>query len=602
MSGVATGCVVALLVAVSSPAAATDTVGLVETDSGRWHLFDESFGRFSFFFGDPGDIPFVGDWDCDGVDTPGLFRASDAFVYLRNANSQGIADVRFFFGNPDDVPIVGDFNGDGCDTVSIYRPSVQRFFIVNTLGANDGGLGAADYDFGFGDPGDKPVTGDWDNDGITEVGLHRESTGLFYWRNTLDTGTATGDIIFGDPNDRFVSGDWGGTAGFDSPAVFRPSDETFYFRHTLTQGNADRMATVASLGSAPVAGDFGRITTVPRLALEAIGTFSSPLLVAAPAGDHRLFVVERGGSVKVVDGGAVSTFLTVAGVKSGGEQGLLGMAFHPTKSLLYVSYTNSSGDSVLAEYSYSSGSADPGSRRQLLTVDQPASNHNGGMVAFGPDGYLYWGLGDGGGGGDPFGNGQDPATLLGSILRIDPDGGVPYAVPPGNPFVGGGGAAEVFLYGVRNPWRFSFDGSNLYVGDVGQDIWEEVSVVDISNAAGANLGWNRTEGAHCFGGACSFSGITLPVAEYSHDSGCSVTGGYVYRGSELGGLAGTYLYGDFCSGRIWSLRLVGGVATDQMELTPQLGKVPSLASFGTDGFGELYVVSLGGTVYKLVAG
>jgi hypothetical protein len=204
-------------------------------------------------------VPFVGDWDCDGTATPGLFRQSDALAYLRNANTQGVADIKFFFGNPSDVPLAGDFNGNGCDTVSIYRPSEQRFYIINKLGENNGGLGAADYSFLFGNPGDKPVTGDWDGDSIDEVGLHRESTGSFYWRNTLDTGVADGDIFYGDPGDRFIAGDWGVVDGRDTPAVFRPSNVTFYFRHTLTQGVADSqlVGTGAGSGWLPVAGTFG---------------------------------------------------------------------------------------------------------------------------------------------------------------------------------------------------------------------------------------------------------------------------------------------------------------------------------------------------------
>jgi hypothetical protein len=211
----------------------------------------------SFFYGNPGDISFMGDWDCDGVDTPGLFRQSDAFAYLRNSNTQGIADIRFFFGNPSDIPLAGDFNNDGCDTLSLYRPSTQEFFIINELGENEGGLGAADFSFIFGNPGDKPVVGDWDGDGIDEIGLHRESTGLFYWRNTLDTGIADGTIFFGNPGDRFVAGDWGIVNDEDTPAVFRPSDTTFYFRHTLTQGNADSQFVFGQSGWLPVAGEFG---------------------------------------------------------------------------------------------------------------------------------------------------------------------------------------------------------------------------------------------------------------------------------------------------------------------------------------------------------
>jgi parallel beta-helix repeat protein len=232
-------------------------VALVDTSQGMWHLRHSENDVTSFFYGNPGDIPFLGDWDCDGIATPGLFRQSDAFAYLRNSNSQGIADIRFFFGNPSDIPLAGDFNGDGCDTLSIYRPSEARFYIVNALGTNDGGLGPADYSFLFGNLGDKPVVGDWDGDGIDEIGLHRESTGLFYWRNTLDTGNADGTIFFGDPGDRFVAGDWGIVDGKDTPGLFRPSNTTFYFRHTLTAGNADSQLEFGQTGWMPVAGDFG---------------------------------------------------------------------------------------------------------------------------------------------------------------------------------------------------------------------------------------------------------------------------------------------------------------------------------------------------------
>jgi parallel beta-helix repeat protein len=232
-------------------------VALVDTSQGMWHLRHNQSDIDSFFYGNPGDVPFMGDWDCDGIATPGLFRQSDAFAYLRNTNSQGIADIRFFFGNPSDIPLAGDFNGDGCDTLSIYRPSEARFYIVNALGTNDGGLGPADYSFLFGNLGDKPVVGDWDGDGIDEIGLHRESTGLFYWRNTLDTGNADGTIFFGDPGDRFVAGDWGIVDGKDTPGLFRPSDTTFYFRHTLTAGNADSQLEFGQPAWIPVAGDFG---------------------------------------------------------------------------------------------------------------------------------------------------------------------------------------------------------------------------------------------------------------------------------------------------------------------------------------------------------
>jgi uncharacterized delta-60 repeat protein len=234
-------------------------VGLVDPTSGLWHLRGSTAAITSFYYGNPADHPFMGDWNCDGIDTPGLFRQSDAYAYLRNANTQGIADIRFYFGNPSDIPLAGDFNGDDCDTLSIYRPAEQRFYIMNKLGENEGGLGAAEYSFLFGNPGDKPVVGDWDGDGIDEVGLHRESSGFFYYRNTLTTGNADGQFYFGNPGDRFIAGDWGVVDGADTPAVFRPSNLTFYFRHTLTPGNADYQFTWTGAGTGwlPIAGEFG---------------------------------------------------------------------------------------------------------------------------------------------------------------------------------------------------------------------------------------------------------------------------------------------------------------------------------------------------------
>ena len=233
-------------------------VGLVDPATGIWRLRDGAGVVSQFYYGNPGDYPFVGDWDCDTVDTPGLYRQSDGFAYLRNSNTQGVADLTFFFGNPGDIPLAGDFNGDGCDTLSIYRPSEARFYIINELGKDGGGLGAADYSFLFGDAGDKPVVGDWDGDGIDEIGLHRETSGFFYYRNSLTTGIADGQFYFGDPGDRFVSGDWGVVDGADTPGLFRPSNTMFYFRHTLTQGNADSQFTWTGAGTnwLPVAGDF----------------------------------------------------------------------------------------------------------------------------------------------------------------------------------------------------------------------------------------------------------------------------------------------------------------------------------------------------------
>ena len=231
-------------------------IGMVDPTTGLWYLRQGAAPQTQFFYGNPGDFPFMGDWNCDGTETPGLYRQSDGFAYLRNVNSQGNADIRFFFGNPGDIPLAGDFNNDGCDTLSIYRPSQARFYIINELGSNDGGLGAADFSFDFGNFGDKPVVGDWDGDGIDEIGLHRESSGLFYFRNTLSTGNADGQFFFGNPGDRFVAGDWGIVDGKDTPAVFRPGNATFYFRYTNTQGPADELLQWGSGGWLPVAGDF----------------------------------------------------------------------------------------------------------------------------------------------------------------------------------------------------------------------------------------------------------------------------------------------------------------------------------------------------------
>ncbi len=236
--------------------AGMDSVGLVDTAMGVWHLRDLDGDVKFFFYGNPGDLPFMGDWDCDGVDTPGLYRQSDGFVYLRNDNSQGIADVRFFFGNPGDVPVSGDFDGDGCDTVSIYRPSTGRFFVINTLGSSGSGLGPADFDFLFGNLGDDPIIGDWDGDGVDTVGLFRESTSLVYLRDSNTEGTADLRFIFGDPFDRHVAGDWDGD-GDDSTAVFRPGETRFYLKNANGFGAADASFLFGRFDWLPIAGDFG---------------------------------------------------------------------------------------------------------------------------------------------------------------------------------------------------------------------------------------------------------------------------------------------------------------------------------------------------------
>lgn len=235
---------------------APETVGLVNRSTGQWHLRNGAGDVTTFYYGNPGDYPFMGDWDCNGVDTPGLYRQSDGYVYLRNTNTQGVANLRYFIGNPGDIPIAGDFDNDGCDTVSLYRPSEGRVYIFNSLGANDSGLGVADLAYYFGNPGDLPFVGDFDNDGTDTIGLHRQSTGIVYFRNSHTAGVADNQFFFGDPGDRMFAGDWN-SDGTDSPGLYRPGNTTFYFRYTNTQGVADAQFVWGSAGWHPVAGEFG---------------------------------------------------------------------------------------------------------------------------------------------------------------------------------------------------------------------------------------------------------------------------------------------------------------------------------------------------------
>ena len=247
---------VLLVIGLATSVAATEDFGLVNSNTAEWRLRDSGGAVISFTFGNPGDLAIMGDWNCDGIATPGMYRQSGGFVYLRNSNSSGAADILFFFGDPGDVPIVGDFNGNGCDTVSIYRPGTQTFHIINKLGRSNSGLGAADVSYAFGDPGDKPFVGDFDGDGIDTVGLHRESTGLVYFRQSHSRGVADASFMFGDPGDRFVAGDWNGNS-IDSPSLFRPSTGQMFFRFTNTQGVADSVLYLGTGSESPVAGDFG---------------------------------------------------------------------------------------------------------------------------------------------------------------------------------------------------------------------------------------------------------------------------------------------------------------------------------------------------------
>jgi glucose/arabinose dehydrogenase len=335
------------------------------------------------------------------------------------------------------------------------------------------------------------------------------------------------------------------------------------------------------------------------------GVVNPVTLTHAGDGSGRLFVVEQRGIVKILRNGVVSPtpFLNITSlVRSGGEQGLLGLAFPPEFTIrnnFYVNYTNRTGigNTVLARFGLSSNPdrADPASRAELLSITQPFANHNGGQLAFGPDRMLYAGSGDGGSGGDPQGNAQRLTTLLGKILRVDVLAGTnPYAIPAGNPF-----GSEIWGYGLRNPWRFSFDRltGDLYLADVGQNLREEINFQAAGSGAGANYGWNVMEASSCFADpSCSSAGLTLPVAEYLHGSGdCSVTGGYVYRGSNPA-LRGIYIYGDFCSGRIWGLRRNGTNWESKLLNDTTL----SISTFGEDEAGELYLADYGsGEIYRV---
>jgi glucose/arabinose dehydrogenase len=364
-------------------------------------------------------------------------------------------------------------------------------------------------------------------------------------------------------------------------------------------------------------GDQAQGTPPPPAALQitlvAAGSgFAQPVQVThAGDGSGRTFVVEQAGTIRTLDNAAAPPFLDIRDrVLSGGERGLLSVAFPPRfaqTGRFYVNYTRTpDGATVVSRFLVPGGSpfADNASETILMNVSQPFANHNGGQLAFGPDGYLYIGMGDGGSGGDPQNNGQNKGTLLGKILRIDVEAGQdPYVVPPGNPFLSDNTArGEIWALGLRNPWRFSFDRAtgDLYIGDVGQNLFEEIDFQPSGSAGGENYGWNVMEGEHCFTDpSCSRAGLILPVAEYAHGQGdCSVTGGTVYRGADFPLLQGTYLYGDFCSGRIWGLKRAGAVWENSL-LTDSPHQI---SAFGEDETANLFVADHGtGTVYRVTA-
>jgi glucose/arabinose dehydrogenase len=371
-------------------------------------------------------------------------------------------------------------------------------------------------------------------------------------------------------------------------------------------------ATAAALAcdeSEPIAPADGEISVSVELVADGL---DQPLYLASPPGDaDRLFVVERGGVIRIVRSGAVGTepFLDVSDLvrSEGPEQGLLGLAFHPlyaTNRYAYINYTDTEGHTQVVRYTASANPdvADAASAFPILTIEQPFHNHNGGMLAFGPDGMLYVGVGDGGS--DNSANAQDLTSLLGSLLRIDVDGGSPYAIPPDNPYPSSS-RPEVWAKGLRNPWRFAFDRAtgDLLIADVGEQDNEELDFQRATSEGGENYGWDIMEGSDCFSpsSGCTTTDLVLPIHEYDHTEGCSITGGYVYRGSRFPDLVGRYFFSDFCASWLRSMTVAGGVAEDEIHHSDAVG-LAGVASFGEDASGELYVLSMfAGTVHRIVS-
>lgn len=369
-------------------------------------------------------------------------------------------------------------------------------------------------------------------------------------------------------------------------------------------GSPTPTASISSLPSPTpsTAPDLSKV----KVGLKKVATLDGALAMAVRADDSALYVAEQGGKVMAIRAGNVDPkpVLDVTGkISSGGERGLLGLAFSPDGEFLYVNYTDQGGDTSVVEYRMSGNRADAGTARRVLFIDQPFSNHNGGNVVFGPDGYLYIGMGDGGSQGDPMGNGQNLGALLAKLLRIDPrpKGNKPYGIPPDNPFVGKGGARpEIWAYGLRNPWRYEFDREtgDLWIGDVGGSDKEEVDFQPAGSKGGQNYGWSVMEGTVPHSDNLR-AGMTLPVFEYdTHSDGtCAIVGGFVYRGSAVPHLNGAYLYSDNCNGTIKAIVVRKGKVTQRGSLGIS---ADSVASFGQDASGELYVLTLGGPVYRIV--
>ncbi len=384
---------------------------------------------------------------------------------------------------------------------------------------------------------------------------------------------------------------------------------------TLSPSSPTAQATPSAAPSSPTAApaqptsttlipDPGTITWTPLT-----GGLDSPVgLTNAGDGSGRLFVLEQRGRIRIIKNGQLlpTPFLDITDRvgKNGSEQGLLGLVFDPgykSNSFFYVNYTDENANTVIARFKVSADAdvASPASEKVLLHVRQPYPNHKGGALNFGPDGYLYIGLGDGGSEGDPQLTGQNTNTLLGKLLRIDVHNGDPYSIPKDNPFVNGGGLHEIWAYGLRNPWRFSFDRAtgDLYIGDVGQDTYEEIDYLPAGSPGGENYGWSFREGFHPYKGTPP-AGLKLvdPVWEYDHSQGCAIIGGAVYRGVNLPAWQGVYFYGDYCSGKVWGLKR-GPDGTWHSQLLSETGS--SITSFGLDEAGEIYLVDQQGIIFHL---
>ena len=384
---------------------------------------------------------------------------------------------------------------------------------------------------------------------------------------------------------------------------------------TLAPTPVTQQVQVSAGATASASVSYAAATPLALALQEVAGGLDAPIFLTAPPGDSRLFIVERPGRIRVLQNGSLldTPFLDISALTAtSGERGLLSMAFHPqyaSNGYFFIYYTNLAGDIVIERRQVSAGNAnvaDPLSALTIMTIPHPMfSNHYGGLLSFGPDGYLYAGTGDGGSAGDPPRNAQNTNVLLGKLLRLDVSNSSvaqPYAIPPGNPFATAGGRPEIWAYGLRNPWRYAFDvpAQLLYIADVGQANWEEVDVRP-AGQAGNNYGWNIMEGLHCYNStSCNQAGLVLPVIEYGHDAagGCSITGGYVYRGTALPELAGQYLYSDYCSGWLKSFIYSNGAASAVTDWG--ISNVGNILSFGQDAQNELYMLSGTGKVYRIV--